>query len=106
MDIERKRVNPQPAAEVPASGRHDLAADAYEDAYDDISQSDDVSEAIHAPQYRVREERGDVCRGSDRLNVNSKCTLSWSQIISQQTDFCKLITANCKTIREHDTLLF
>ena len=69
MSIERHRVagfNPQP----PASGRQDSAAEDFDDVYDDISRSDDVSEAVHAPTYRVREDRGEAVRGSDRLTVS------------------------------------
>ena len=69
MSIERQRVagsNPQP----PASGRQESAAEDFADVYDDISRSDDVSEAVNAPVYRVREDRGEIVRGSDRLTVS------------------------------------
>ena len=70
MDIERKRVTTSPGVRVPASGRHEHATDDYNEVYDDISQSDDVSEAIHAPTYRVTESRGETNRGRDRLTVS------------------------------------
>ena len=77
MDIERKRVSVAPGIRVPASGRHEQASDEYDDAYDDISQSDDVSEALHIPTYRARENRGESSRGQDRLTVSDRNVLTY-----------------------------
>ena len=78
MDIERKRVTAAPGVSAARAYHHDHHKAAFADAYDDISQSDDVSEAVHAPLYRVREDRGYTCRGSDRLTV-SQTFVKYSQ---------------------------
>ena len=70
MDIERKRVTAAPGVSAARAYHTNRTEDAFADAYDDISQSDDVSEAVHAPLYRAREDRGFTCRGSDRLTVS------------------------------------
>ena len=70
MSIERKRVRGEDTAVLPEPSRGDFANEGFDDAYDDISRSDDVSEAVHAPAYQVRQERGQTVRGSDRLTVS------------------------------------
>ena len=70
MSIERKRVRGDEPTVLPEPSRGDFANEGYEDAYDDISRSDDVSEAVHAPVYQMRQERGQAVRGSDRLTVS------------------------------------
>ena len=70
MSIERHRMSGSGRSQPTASGRQESADEDFEDAYDDISQSDDVSEAVNAPAYRVRENRGENVRGSDRLTVS------------------------------------
>ena len=70
MSIERKRVRGDETTVLPEPSRGDFANEGYDDAYDDISRSDDVSEAVHAPVYQARQERGQTVRGSDRLTVS------------------------------------
>ena len=82
MDIERNRVNTAPGIRPRPSARGELASDDYNEAYDDISRSDDVSEAIHAPRYQARQIRGETSRGSDRLNVSNSIQMNFRAIIS------------------------
>ena len=70
MSIERKRVRGDESAVLPEPSRGNFANEDYDDAYDDISRSDDVSEAVHAPVYQQRQDRGQTVRGSDRLTVS------------------------------------
>ena len=69
MSIERKRVRGDPNSNLPAADRGEFVSDDFDDAYDDISRSDDVSEAVHAPTYQARQEQGQTVRGTDRLTV-------------------------------------
>ena len=71
LSIERKRVRGDETTVLPEPSRGGFVSDEYEEAYDDISRSDDVSEAVHAPVYQLRQERGQSVRGSDRLTVSA-----------------------------------
>ena len=71
MSIERKRVRGDQDDELSMPSRGEAVSEDYDEAYDDISRSDDVSEAVHAPDYKVRQDRGVTVRGTDRLTVST-----------------------------------